>query len=163
MFCLPTASTQSTHPFPSTTLLRSCPLYVPDKYDEVDECARCSNCGRAYQVAAEHRPPQPHIPQYDPLSAAAQSDSLAQFRDEAGRVSKAMMRQTAGGSYQMYERWFTEALGPAIDKLDPVLRPQAITRSEEHTSELQSLMRISYAVFCLEKQKKKLQTAHLIN
>src|SRR3546814_9342007 len=28
-------------------------------------------------------------------------------------------------------------------------------RSEEHTSELQSLMRISYAVFCLQKQKKK--------
>src|SRR3546814_3317764 len=29
------------------------------------------------------------------------------------------------------------------------------TRSEEHTSELQSLMRISYAVFCLQKKKKK--------
>src|SRR3546814_5012796 len=30
-------------------------------------------------------------------------------------------------------------------------------RSEEHTSELQSLMRISYAVFCLKKKKKKRQ------
>src|SRR3546814_1748620 len=30
-------------------------------------------------------------------------------------------------------------------------------RSEEHTSELQSLMRISYAVFCLKKKKKKNQ------
>src|SRR3546814_4386097 len=30
-----------------------------------------------------------------------------------------------------------------------------ITRSEEHTSELQSLMRISYAVFCLKKKKKR--------
>src|SRR3546814_10886045 len=29
------------------------------------------------------------------------------------------------------------------------------TRSEEHTSELQSLMRISYAVFCLKKKKEK--------
>src|SRR3546814_8025006 len=29
------------------------------------------------------------------------------------------------------------------------------TRSEEHTSELESLMRISYAVFCLKKQKKQ--------
>src|SRR3546814_1255730 len=29
-----------------------------------------------------------------------------------------------------------------------------VTRSEEHTSELQSLMRISYAVFCLKKKKK---------
>src|SRR3546814_6671678 len=33
-------------------------------------------------------------------------------------------------------------------------------RSEEHTSELQSLMRISYAVFCL--QKKKTKAAHFI-
>src|SRR3546814_8212704 len=34
-----------------------------------------------------------------------------------------------------------------------------VTRSEEHTSELQSLMRISYAVFCL---KKKIYTRHTI-
>src|SRR3546814_2137020 len=33
-------------------------------------------------------------------------------------------------------------------------RPRSI-RSEEHTSELQSLMRISYAVFCLKKKKTK--------
>src|SRR3546814_4461378 len=31
-------------------------------------------------------------------------------------------------------------------------------RSEEHTSELQSLMRISYAVFCLKKKKNKIKT-----
>src|SRR3546814_4762919 len=34
-------------------------------------------------------------------------------------------------------------------------------RSEEHTSELQSLMRISYAVFCLKKKKHKFTTNHL--
>src|SRR3546814_8735949 len=33
-------------------------------------------------------------------------------------------------------------------------------RSEEHTSELQSLMRISYAVFCLKKKKVKNKTPH---
>src|SRR3546814_8223379 len=33
----------------------------------------------------------------------------------------------------------------------------AILRSEEHTSELQSLMRISYAVFCLKKKKTVVQ------
>src|SRR3546814_10075809 len=33
-------------------------------------------------------------------------------------------------------------------------------RSEEHTSELQSLMRISYAVFCLKKKKKQEQERH---
>src|SRR3546814_6881897 len=32
------------------------------------------------------------------------------------------------------------------------------SRSEEHTSELQSLMRISYAVFCLKKKKKRKKT-----
>src|SRR3546814_3666760 len=34
-------------------------------------------------------------------------------------------------------------------------RAMAVCRSEEHASELQSLMRISYAVFCLKKKKKK--------
>src|SRR3546814_3119886 len=35
-----------------------------------------------------------------------------------------------------------------------------VIRSEEHTSELQSLMRISYAVFCLKKKKTKEKTTH---
>src|SRR3546814_4086233 len=35
-------------------------------------------------------------------------------------------------------------------------------RSEEHTSELQSLMRISYAVFCLKKKKKKITSKRII-
>src|SRR3546814_2097229 len=34
------------------------------------------------------------------------------------------------------------------------------TRSEEHTSELQSLMRISYAIFCLKKKNNKTNQAH---
>src|SRR3546814_3728600 len=45
------------------------------------------------------------------------------------------------------------------DRGEPIVLVQAITqalvtRSEEHTSELQSLMRISYAVFCLKKKNK---------
>src|SRR3546814_4569189 len=39
--------------------------------------------------------------------------------------------------------------------LEPVVG--AANRSEEHTSELQSLMRISYAVFCLKKKKDKIE------
>src|SRR3546814_9420455 len=35
---------------------------------------------------------------------------------------------------------------------------RALARSEEHTSELQSLMRISYAVFCLKKKKTHTET-----
>src|SRR3546814_4735255 len=38
----------------------------------------------------------------------------------------------------------------------PRIEPRVdVVRSEEHTSELQSLMRISYAVFCLKKKKNK--------
>src|SRR3546814_3923979 len=46
--------------------------------------------------------------------------------------------------------------GPAVvaPKASPQQQSDA-ARSEEHTSELQSLMRISYAVFCLKKKKKK--------
>src|SRR3546814_6523772 len=44
---------------------------------------------------------------------------------------------------------------PSVTVLD---RTQTSNRSEEHTSELQSLMRISYAVFCLKKKKKTSHT-----
>src|SRR3546814_2825031 len=48
-----------------------------------------------------------------------------------------------------------------IDEAQPELalgRTRGEQRSEEHTSELQSLMRISYAVFCLKKKNKKTNT-----
>src|SRR3546814_2426589 len=41
--------------------------------------------------------------------------------------------------------------------VDPVTAHYLHVRSEEHTSELQSLMRISYAVFCLKKKKHYLR------
>src|SRR3546814_4513303 len=48
------------------------------------------------------------------------------------------------------------ALGFSIEQVQELLKlaDQKNIRSEEHTSELQSLMRISYAVFCLKKKKK---------
>src|SRR3546814_7245652 len=47
-----------------------------------------------------------------------------------------------------------------LDQLDYFIRRAETLRSEEHTSELQSLMRISYAVFCLKKKNthKQLNT-----
>src|SRR3546814_2645457 len=39
-----------------------------------------------------------------------------------------------------------------LGNTQPTLSTSAFSRSEEHTSELQSLMRISYAVFCLKKK-----------
>src|SRR3546814_7825001 len=41
-----------------------------------------------------------------------------------------------------------------------VLSDRPRLRSEEHTSELQSLMRISYAVFCLKKKKQQQHQIH---
>src|SRR3546814_2405214 len=40
------------------------------------------------------------------------------------------------------------------------IRPRVLLKSEEHTSELQSLMRISYAVFCLKKKKNRNNYTH---
>src|SRR3546814_10015624 len=58
--------------------------------------------------------------------------------------------------------------GPRIDGLidnaGVMIPPRTLTRqgrSEEHTSELQSLMRISYAVFCLKKKKKNKKEAKM--
>src|SRR3546814_5470434 len=60
-----------------------------------------------------------------------------------------------------YRRSFPEAVHAVrveYDNIDKDCRPDELVvfnddqRSEEHTSELQSLMRISYAVFCLKKK-----------
>src|SRR3546814_8124248 len=51
-----------------------------------------------------------------------------------------------------------DKLRPALErrrKVGPRVRPDRIERSEEHTYELQSLMRISSAVFCLRKKTNK--------
>src|SRR3546814_3697951 len=62
-------------------------------------------------------------------------------------------------------------VGPALDQIgrqarrDGGKRRHRIgtrNRSEEHTSELQSLMRISYAVFCLKKKKKSIRTTAIL-
>src|SRR3546814_172545 len=50
--------------------------------------------------------------------------------------------------------------GPGRHRVQGHDRRQPFERSEEHTSELQSLMRISYAVFCLKKKKKINTTSH---
>src|SRR3546814_4086933 len=47
------------------------------------------------------------------------------------------------------------AFSPKISSRAQAERTRARARSEEHTSELQSLMRISYAVFCLKKKKQR--------
>src|SRR3546814_4183899 len=53
--------------------------------------------------------------------------------------------------------------GMALAMLTTIYLHLNVTRSEEHTSELQSLMRISYAVFCLKKKKTNLITQYNSN
>src|SRR3546814_2297227 len=51
----------------------------------------------------------------------------------------------------------------AVEEAEPAKPIEIVetpVRSEEHTSELQSLMRLSYAVFCLKKKKKTLNNIH---
>src|SRR3546814_5140143 len=48
----------------------------------------------------------------------------------------------------------------AVFAIDVGLAPGVFVSSEEHTSELQSLMRISYAVFCLKKKQPKPTQKH---
>src|SRR3546814_8199816 len=94
---------------------------------------------------------------------------MAAVTENARKIIQALQ---AGGSFAAYARQFSEAstavvggdlgwvkaaqlpgsMGEAATQMQP---GQLVGRSEEHTSELQSLMRISYAVFCLKKKKKK--------
>src|SRR3546814_10806997 len=60
---------------------------------------------------------------------------------------RAAVRLRLGAAAAFFESGLRDA--PALPDQD---RPPAASRSEEHTSELQSLMRISYAVFCLKKK-----------
>src|SRR3546814_9104537 len=74
-------------------------------------------------------------------------------------------------SSDLRERWLVRHRGHRYDRslrLSPADRPRErrdqvrgrmdqLDRSEEHTSELQSLMRISYAVFCLKKKNPNIQ------
>src|SRR3546814_5927087 len=86
---------------------------------------------------------------------------LQAFGDAGGLGLQGMCRV---GRHQFVGGLLPE-VEPAFEQFgrDPVLvlhmRRDGLTlvRSEEHTSELQSLMRISYAVFCLKKKKNKIE------
>src|SRR3546814_20716041 len=72
--------------------------------------------------------------------AAARAGLLRCAGDDGNRPPRRQLARDPGTGDQRYDR----RLG----------RCRCGSRSEEHTSELQSLMRISYAVFCLKKKKE---------
>src|SRR3546814_3708983 len=87
--------------------------------------------------APAHRPPARRAAHLRPPARSAADHPITALVGAMGRV----LTRLATASQQL---------------LQERLRPRA--RSEEHTSELQSLMRISYAVFCLKKKKKNKNT-----
>src|SRR3546814_9026653 len=82
----------------------------------------------------------------DPTQDAFRGSSLtgARFYELAGQISADLTRL-------VQIPWAGEAI---TQKDFALFSLKCIRRSEEHTSELQSLMRISYAVFCLKKTNK---------
>src|SRR3546814_5968448 len=84
-----------------------------------------------------------------PLRINDQHASNTLVRPKHGRAAPS----TRGGPKPklLVKQWFAAHPDPKV--LDKVSRLLVLARSEEHTSELQSLMRISYAVFCLKKKK----------
>src|SRR3546814_7181366 len=75
------------------------------------------------------------------------------FRSYAPPAFRLAMLYYADGDYTSAVRWFRQAGSDA--RLGAEAGFYLGLRSEEHTSELQSLMRISYAVFCLKKKNKE--------
>src|SRR3546814_4929408 len=92
------------------------------------------------------------------VGAARRMDD--QPRDADPALPLGLQRVDIGGDVEIAGRLGTGARefrdqrpdGRALRRIGSVPDPRA-PRSEEHTSELQSLMRISYAVFCLKKKK----------
>src|SRR3546814_8064102 len=88
---------------------------------------------------------------------------LAAARASAGAELRAVQRTRRGGradaraAHGGGSRAPAAAAGrqPGLDLREPPHPGEQVLRSEEHTSELQSLMRTSYAVFCLKKKKLK--------
>src|SRR3546814_10478656 len=77
----------------------------------------------------------------------------------AGKLSAALdpaeSRALPGATGDQLERARRNFLACTSHADDDRLAPATMCRSEEHTSELQSLMRISYAVFCLKTKKQQ--------
>src|SRR3546814_4736821 len=76
-----------------------------------------------------------------------EGDEELDGEDEEGEQDQRPGQEHAGDLDEVLEE------GPVAHETGDRVE-QRPTRSEEHTSELQSLMRISYAVFCLNKKKK---------
>src|SRR3546814_7170089 len=92
----------------------------------------------------------------DLMQRARAASSLDDFGDDSFREGLERLVESADREARLTERGRMGFEMQIVDLL--VNRLQVEHRSEEHTSELQSLMRISYAVFCLKKKKTQIRT-----
>src|SRR3546814_10292257 len=130
MIRLPPRSTRTDTRFPYTTLCRS-----PDRARGLDLLGKP---GR--QIGA----------------GGGDERRLRAVRDEPGAPERIadLDRRMIGHRHQ-FDGAITDRGDRPQSGVEILERIAAERRSEEHTSELQSLMRISYAVFCLKKKKKQ--------
>src|SRR3546814_4700511 len=130
----PPRSTRTDTLFPYTTLFRS--------------------RRRAVQAALHPRGGEQRLPRPDPAGPAGlrhglQRAALLRERERAGPRPIRRRSRDGGRGARLQGDPREEP-----QRIQGSLRQGARARSEEHTSELKSLMRISYAVFCLKKKKK---------
>src|SRR3546814_2156392 len=119
----PPRSTRTDHLFPVTTLFRS-PVRLPGHQPGAGPDEGGHAADRHHHVEPDPRDPRrAEAPLLLPLGRL--SECRTRTRDPAGQGARRSGRTVAPG--------------------------RGLRRSEEHTSELKSLMRISYAVFCLTK------------
>src|SRR3546814_950287 len=85
--------------------------------------------------------------------------SLVVFRSRPVSSSALIRPAAAMMAVPCWSSWKTGMSISSRSRLSTMKHSGALMRSEEHTSELQSLMRISYAVFCLKKKKKGKRTS----
>src|SRR3546814_902216 len=95
-----------------------------------------------------------------PLAAYRALRREGGLRHDAGQLLAAEKLQSLHNALRGYRPaadggGWKARLGLARRRAEPPQGLYIFGRSEEHTSELQSLMRISYAVFCLKKKKRK--------
>src|SRR3546814_2949585 len=90
------------------------------------------------------------------IGARPQAWQKPEPRPEPCRRTWVKLHPTPSGRRSTVDPWTPPATTPPACTAcsPPCARTFRHRRSEEHTSELQSLMRISYAVFCLKKKKK---------
>src|SRR3546814_7257031 len=141
---------RTTVAWPSTALKQSCRSPVrqypphcggPGRVGLL--CRGCADRGRAHPAYSL----QLLLPDASVSGAGLSRSGLPRRGPDDVRLLDVSVRPHAGGAaFLRYMGGDTRSVAPR--------RP----RSEEHTSELQSLMRISYAVFCLKKQKTQTNT-----